>query len=114
MSKLIKVEDTPRTKFEYWLKEVNEKLKVEFEKQFKNIKWRDLQYSKGRNYIKIVKKDTQTSVWGFVCMKDNPNKAQRAGDLLKAASWNAPAKHSRGNIFDGTASYGLYGPNYLK
>ena len=36
------------------------------------------------------------------------------GDLLKAEGWNAPAKHSRGNIFDGTAKYTMFGPAYLK
>jgi hypothetical protein len=37
----------------------------------------------------------------------------KKGDLMKAASWRAAAKHSRGNIFDGTAKYGMYGPKYL-
>jgi len=39
------------------------------------------------------------------------------GDVLKAASWAAPAKHSRGNIFDesnGLGSIGPYGPAYLR
>jgi hypothetical protein len=35
------------------------------------------------------------------------------GDLMKAAGWNAAAKHSRGNVIDGTAQYGPYGPTYL-
>jgi len=26
----------------------------------------------------------------------------------------APAKHARGNIIDGTARYGVYGPEYIK
>jgi hypothetical protein len=34
-------------------------------------------------------------------------------DLLKPASWRAPAKKSRGNILNGTASYSPYGPSYL-
>ena len=37
----------------------------------------------------------------------------KKGDLLKAATWKAPAKHARGNIIDGTARYGVYGPDYL-
>jgi len=36
------------------------------------------------------------------------------GDLLKPASWSTPAKHSRGNIFDGTDCWEFYGPKYLK
>ena len=39
------------------------------------------------------------------------------GDILKPATYKAPAKHARGNIFD--ADYGLsrttpYGPEYLR
>jgi hypothetical protein len=37
----------------------------------------------------------------------------KKGDLMKPASWRAPAKHSRGNIFDGTAKWSHYGPTYL-
>jgi hypothetical protein len=48
-------------------------------------------------------------------MKDGENKGApiKPGDLLKPASWKAPAKHSRGNIFDGTDKWEYYGPSYL-
>jgi hypothetical protein len=39
------------------------------------------------------------------------------GDVLKAASWRAPAKHARGNIFDeydGLRNMNEYGPAYLR
>lgn len=65
----------------------------------------------GRKYAKILARDINNSggsVWGFVNML--------TGDLLKAASWKSPAKHSRGNIE--TASYGnnyvWTGPLYLR
>jgi hypothetical protein len=66
---------------------------------------------RGKKYIKIVSEDDTggRSAWGFVNMG--------SGDVLKAASWAAPAKHARGNIFDefnGLARVGPYGPNYLK
>jgi hypothetical protein len=66
---------------------------------------------RGKKYIKIVSEDNTggRSAWGFVNMG--------SGDVLKAASWAAPAKHARGNIFDefnGLARVGPYGPNYLK
>jgi hypothetical protein len=37
------------------------------------------------------------------------------GDILKAAGWSAPAKHSRGSIFDKEMhkSFSWTGPNYL-
>ncbi len=39
------------------------------------------------------------------------------GDVLMPASWAAPAKHARGNIYDqwnGLKSMGPYGPAYLR
>jgi len=44
-------------------------------------------------------------------LKQSPIKK---GDLLKPAGWRTPAKHSRGNIFDGTDNWSYYGPEYLK
>jgi hypothetical protein len=37
------------------------------------------------------------------------------GDILKAATWSQPAKHSRGSIFDSEMhkSFSWTGPNYL-
>ena len=56
-----------------------------------------------------------TSCLGFIIRVDGDLKGSpiKKGDLLKAATWKAPAKHSRGNIIDGTARYGVYGPEYL-
>lgn len=55
-----------------------------------------------------------TTIWAFVALTDEAAKTQVVGDLLKPASWRAPAKHSRGNILQGTASFGPYGPAYIK
>ncbi len=73
----------------------------------------------GKKYIRIVKVGQhQRAVWAFVSAGDVVNKALSfgRGDVAKAASWDVPAKHARGNIFD--ASNGLsrctsYGPAYL-
>jgi hypothetical protein len=56
-----------------------------------------------------------TSCWGFISRVDGDLKGApiKKGDLLKPASWKAPAKHARGNILDGTARYSVYGPEYL-
>jgi hypothetical protein len=57
-----------------------------------------------------------SSCWGFISRVDGDLKGApiKKGDLLKAATWKAPAKHARGNIIDGTAQYGVYGPSYIK
>ena len=50
----------------------------------------------------------QRSAWAFI---DSTN-----GDVLKPASWKAPAKHARGNIFaeNPVANVSPYGPAYLR
>ena len=69
-----------------------------------------LQIEEGRKYIKIVNNDC---VWGFVMKADD--KQFKAGDILKAASWSAPARNKpRGNILEGDFSWVRWtGPEYL-
>lgn len=60
----------------------------------------NLRFEEGRKYIKVVKRlGTQDLVWGFL-MKEDDQKFKK-GDILKAASWNSPARNqARGNIFE--------------
>ena len=65
----------------------------------------------GRKYARINSYDANGSgggTWGFVEIE--------SGDIYKAASYKAPAKHARGNI--ATAVFGRHyfwtGPRYLK
>ena len=79
----------------------------------------DLNLMVGRKFIKVVKGSSpgQRSVWGFVAKVDGVHKGvpMLKGDILKAAGWRAPAKHSRGSIFDSEMhkSFSWTGPNYL-
>jgi hypothetical protein len=68
--------------------------------------------NKGSKFYKII---IDSSVWGFIARIPMIHKGVQInkGDLMKAAGWNAAAKHSRGNVIDGTAQYGPYGPTYL-
>lgn len=65
----------------------------------------------GPKNFRIVRNDPHTSVHCFV--------ERATGNILKAAGWKAPAKHSRGNIRVGDASnwwngaIGEYGAAYL-
>jgi hypothetical protein len=74
----------------------------------------DLSLKKGRKFIKVVH---DNSVLGFVALVDGEHKGapMKRGDILKAATWRAPAKHSRGSIFDAEMhkSFSWTGPNYL-
>lgn len=82
------------------LNDINREMIEEFEDA--------LSVKRGSKYTKIIKGG---SVWGFVVNADNGK--FRAGDILKAASWAAPATNAaRGNIFDGY-SITWTGPHYL-
>ena len=74
----------------------------------------DLTLQPGRKFIKVVEGNR---VWGFVAKIDGTHKGlpMKRGDILKAATWRAPAKHSRGSIFDKEMhkSFSWTGPNYL-
>ena len=74
----------------------------------------DLELRPGRKFIKVVE---GSRVWGFVAKVDGVHKGvpMLKGDILKAATWRAPAKHSRGSIFDSEMhkSFSWTGPNYL-
>ena len=73
----------------------------------------DITLNVGRKFVKIIR---DTSVWGFVAKDDGMHKGvpMKAGDVLKAAGRSAPAKHTRGNIFDNNQNYFRWtGLNYL-
>ena len=74
----------------------------------------DLKLKPGRKFIKVVE---DNRVWGFVAKVDGTHKGlpMLKGDILKAATWSQPAKHSRGSIFDKEMhkSFSWTGPNYL-
>lgn len=59
----------------------------------------EIGYSNGSKYIKITTRNGN-SVWGFVVKKDDGK--FKSGDILKAASFNTPARNKpRGNVLNG-------------
>jgi len=98
------------TQLELWLETVNSKRETEWNSKFTYKPYEPLTHKIGRVYAKVM---SGTAVWAFVSMGDNLKKGFNIGDLLKPASHKGPANKSRGNILNGTASWGYYGPNYL-
>ena len=67
----------------------------------------------GRKFDKVM---NGSSVWGFIAKTDGVLKGVPyfVGDVFKAASWRAPAKHVRGSIFSSETNWFRWtGPNYL-
>ncbi len=64
-------------------------------------------FERGKKNARIIIDDgVQRSAWGFIELA--------TGNILKAAGWKAPARHSRGNIANGVAGCGPSGPAYLR
>jgi hypothetical protein len=119
-TKMSKSVDTPKDinkAVQMLVKGVQAKINADFKKSYPNLKPTILKIEKGKRYIKIVAITDggkgQKSVHTFVDTKEG----NTFGDILKPASWRAPAKHARGNVFDGSwgvNAVGVYGPAYLR
>lgn len=61
---------------------------------------------RGKKYIRIYSMGPGRGAFCFI--------EKATGDVLKAASWEAPAKHARGNIYQiGKEGVDKYGAHYL-
>ena len=96
-----------------FLKRAQQIVDGHMKKDFPNLPRRVLSFTKGKKYWRVVAKDQGVSpsgsAWAFINTEN--------GDVLKPASWKAPAKHARGNIYDahgGTKTVGPYGPAYMR
>jgi len=99
--------NNPYTKTD-WTK-AEKRIRIESITKFKET----LYVKPGRKFDKVIH---GTSVWGFVAKVDGVFKGlpMIKGDVFKAASWKAPAKHARGSILsDDTSWFAWTGPNYL-
>jgi hypothetical protein len=57
-------------------------------------------YEIGRKYVHIIMEDNQRSSHSWVMINDD--KKFKRGDILKSASWKAPARNfARGNVLCG-------------
>ena len=83
-------------------------------KEASSVRFKKNLYVKpGRKFDKVIH---DNSVWGFVAKTDGMLKGipYFVGDVFKAASWAAPAKHVRGSIFATEQNWFHWtGPNYL-
>lgn len=87
-----------------YLKVVKELSDSYMEKTFPLLPKRIYAVRPGRVFDKvIITNNPGESVHSFVAKKDVNTKALGAvpcGSIMKAATWNQPAKHARGSIFD--------------
>ena len=98
-----------REEIEQFVSRVQDLINKHYDEQFPTLTAPLVLVKFGRKYAKVIKEGSQTSVYGFV--------DAHTGDIYKAATWAAPAKHIRGSIFaddGGMSSCTPYGIVYLK
>jgi hypothetical protein len=96
-----------------WLQGAQDIINNDYAKNFPTLNAPFLEMSDGRRYIRVDRVDNS----GYRSRSIHVFIDKKTGDILKAASYKAPAKHARGNIFD--ASWGLqemtpHGASYLR
>ena len=95
-----------------FLKRLNTMQRAHQAKAFPSLPCSTYEAVYGKKNIKIVERRFQGDLGAVYCFIDIEN-----GDILKAASWKVPAKHSRGSINTATCGIeflGPYGPAYLR
>lgn len=98
------------------------KLYIEGQQHLINEYWKQMGFTyappdrveteEGKRYVRVVRQDARGSSRSAMAFVD-----KTTGDVFKAASWKAPAKHARGNIFDeynGLKTATAHGPAYLR
>lgn len=89
-----------------------------------NRPYMTLKKASGSKFLRIEQHviGGQCSAWAFVALQDGHTKqlgTYKKGDIFKAATFKAPARHIRGNVFDTsngpTCNVTQWtGPNYLR
>ena len=110
-------------KIEEWLANCQKMINEHYDKCFKNLTPSILKLDGGKKFLRVVTENIGTmgkSAFAFIAVEDGNTKtlgAYKKGDILKPATYKAPAKHARGNLFDnsnGMSMMSPYGPVYLK
>jgi hypothetical protein len=81
-----------------YVKGIQDIVNQDYKKNYTNLTPPDIIYKKGGRYYKVIRKETfgsGQSVHSFIDAKEGPE----FGNIYKAASWRAPAKGARGNVF---------------
>jgi hypothetical protein len=93
-----------------FLSRVQNMLDSHYRKEYPNNPVPQVQAVTGRRYVKVIR--TVQGSGSVYCFIDRGN-----GDVLKPASYAAPAKHARSNIYSddyGLSGVGPYGASYLR
>jgi hypothetical protein len=82
--------DKIKNQIDIFLSLIQKRSDEHFKEHLKNLEPAILTAHYGRSYCKIVSTRGQRTVYCFIDLSN--------GDILKAATWKAPAKHARNDI----------------
>lgn len=109
------------TKLDMFVSEVQNMVNANFAEMHPSLTPDVITYTSGRKYDRIVTEgrnhDGSPTNRGVYCfIQKIPTSSGKVGDILKADSWERPAKHARGNIFAEDMMRGVtsYGAVYLR
>lgn len=96
--------------FGKYITKLQERVNEHFKTSLPNLVPDKIEFTNGAKYVRVITNTgAQRLVHSFID-KDT-------GDVLKAATWKAPAKKARGNVFsdlNGMEGCSVHGANYLK
>lgn len=99
-----------RAQIEQFLDDARQIVRAYYARQYPTVALPAMSLRFGRRYVKVViDHGDGASVWAFIDLEN--------GDILKPASWRAPARHARGNLDDpnrGLSRITPFGPEYLR
>ena len=100
-----------KEEIEEFASRVQEMINEHYAESFPNLTAPTILVKFGRKYAKVIKEGADTmggqqSVYGFV--------DAHTGDIYKAATWAAPAKHIRGSIFADDGGMSACTPNGIR
>jgi hypothetical protein len=87
---------------EEFVKLIQNLINQDYKKNYPSLKPDKITWKKGGRYIKLIRtvgSGSGSSVHAFIDAKGSEMKGNFIGDIFKPASWRAPAKHRRGNVF---------------
>lgn len=111
---------TTTPEFVSWLNSCQSLLDEDRKNNFPSLERVVLVVEEGTKFIRVIRTGLGASVFAFIAKSSFSNKSfgtVTAGDIYKPATYKAPAKHSRGSIFDssnGMNRMTVYGPEYLR
>ena len=103
-----------QARLDEWVATLQKQMDDYYREKFPSLEREILVQDPGRKYVRIWKRreSEDTSRGSAFAFIDTTN-----GNILRPATYKAPAKHARGNLFDaskGLGQVGVYGPNYMR